>query len=267
MDTTANDLATSDFAKLERGYAAPFCTGSGVISSALFQPSEYSLWHLSAELAAGAEIAWGAVSHGDEAIYLLDGVLDVQGTPCKPGSAILIEADVRCVARAVTPCRLLHFGPSTATTPTNGLLDPPATTDRVVHIVAAESVSGTGVRFFSDGSCPTCRVAFFIVDLPEPLTVGSHKHSEDEIIHVTIGELKVGRLRVKPGMSIAVPADRRYGFRTDGPVQYLNYRAAPSTVTHAPGSEPELETRERTERLRAMRELGIQTVTGSKRQG
>ena len=50
----------------------------------------------------------------------------------------------------------------------------------------------------------------------EPYVVGSHLHSEDEIIHVLSGALQVGPRKVSAGMSIAIPGQQRYGFRTDG---------------------------------------------------
>jgi hypothetical protein len=39
-------------------------------------------------------------------------------------------------------------------------------------------------------------------------------------------------------MSVAIPAGRRYGFRTPGPYRFINYRRDASTFTGAPGSEP-----------------------------
>ena len=90
--------------------------------------------------------------------------------------------------------------------------------------------------------CPTCRIVFFRIDgKGEPYAVGSHLHSEDEIIHVLSGALQVGRHRIEPGMSVAIPANERYGFRTTGPFSFLNYRADASTYTLAPGTEPVLE--------------------------
>jgi hypothetical protein len=49
-------------------------------------------------------------------------------------------------------------------------------------------------------------------------------HSEDEIIHVLDGELLVGPLVIGPGTSIAIPAERRYSFRTRAGFRFVNYR-------------------------------------------
>src|SRR5262249_50307035 len=93
-------------------------------------------------------------------------------------------------------------------------------------------------------SCPTCRIAFFRIDSnsEEPWVASSHMHSQDEIIHVLSGALQMGRDTVGAGMSVAIPGNHRYGFRTSGKFAFLNYRSDVSTTTTTPGSEPILET-------------------------
>jgi len=78
-----------------------------------------------------------------------------------------------------------------------------------------------------------------------------HSHSEDEIIHVTSGELRLGRSAVGPGMSVAIPAGYRHGLRTPGSLSYLNYRRDASTYTGMPGTEPIMEGYETSRRFRA----------------
>jgi hypothetical protein len=95
---------------------------------------------------------------------------------------------------------------------------------------------------FTDSTCPTCRIAVFLGESSHALTAASHVHSEDEIIHVLSGELRFGRELISPGTSVAIPKNLRYGFRTEGPFRFLNYRRDVSNVTLAPGSEPFLET-------------------------
>ncbi len=122
-----------------------------------------------------------------------------------------------------------------------------------MHIVQPEDASsvhfsgGDGATsvYFSDGTCPTCRVTLFLYDgsvFSDGYVGASHFHSQDEIIHVLEGELHFGPLTVPPDASIAVPRDLRYSFRTSGPFRYLDYRADVSTAVVAPGSEPVVET-------------------------
>src|SRR5438874_552137 len=103
---------------------------------------------------------------------------------------------------------------------------------------AARCSTPTGIRSGrSTPGCPCepCRITFFKVSAPDARTAASHVHSEDEIIHVLSGELRVGPNVVAAGTSVAIPGNYRYGFRTPGPFSFLNYRRDASTYTAAPG--------------------------------
>jgi hypothetical protein len=49
-------------------------------------------------------------------------------------------------------------------------------------------------------------------------------------------------MTVEAGQTLYVPADHRYGFRTTGPFDFVNYRADVSSITHDPKEPPRLET-------------------------
>src|SRR6185437_12478216 len=114
--------------------------------------------------------------------------------------------------RSLGSTRVVHFGPMATTSPCDGPLGAASEYGRGVHVGTREEVPT--IRFgeqvgiyFGDGTCPTCRVAFFLIDgtaLSAPYNGTSHVHSEDEIIHVISGEVRVGPLAVAAGMSIAV---------------------------------------------------------------
>ncbi len=234
----------------ELSYQAPYCRARGDVRSARFQPQGYGLWKVSSELGAGAELEWDA-GHGDEAIFVLSGRLQVGEKTCSDEGVVIVEAGVPGVVRAVERSQLLHFGPVEHASPTEGPWGPASTEGRGFHVLTAEEaeVLRTGsVTFYSDGSCPTCRVAFFMVNHLGDVDgrVGpSHKHSESEIIHVLDGTMQVGPQTVDAGSSVAVPGERRYRYTTPGPLRFINYRRDAATFVNAPGSEPELETRER----------------------
>jgi quercetin dioxygenase-like cupin family protein len=193
---------------------------------------------VSAELRAGASLNWDG-AHGDEALYILEGTIEAAGTECGADGSIVIEAGAPGTVRAVTDTKLLHVGSTTE----------PAVSDGAgMHVV--DAAGGRHVRFeghpienvyFADSTCPTCQVVLFTVSCDEAHTAASHLHSEDEIIHVLDGELQVGPQTVKAGMSVAIPAGRRYGFRTPGAYKFINYRNDASTFTGAPGSDPVVE--------------------------
>jgi mannose-6-phosphate isomerase-like protein (cupin superfamily) len=245
----------------ENGYRAPACEADGPAQSTLFQPEGYSLWEVEAELGTGAELRWSS-QHGDEVLFILDGAMEVDGQICEPKAAAIIEAGVAATARAVTPSKVVHFGPTSVNAPSAGLYGPAPTEGRRVHVARPDDATrvgsddGPGAVYYADSSCPTCRLAFFEVSGPAPQVVGSHTHSEDEIIRVTSGELRLGRTRVGPGMSVAIPGGYRYGFRTPGAFSFLNYRRDVSTYVAAPGSEPMVEGAAAARRMRSADELG-----------
>ncbi len=252
-----SDVHLGDFEPRQDGYVAPNCVVRGGARSALFHPVDYSLWQVVGTLEAGTELEW-LPGHGDEALFVLNGAVDVDGVGILSSGTVFVEAGVPARLRATELTQVAHFGPADHEPPVTTAPGIPAASDRGTHVFSTARDASQIVfpdvttSYFGDGSCPTCRIAFFEVDgtrATDGYTSPSHVHSEDEIIHVLEGELRVGQLAVTAGMSIAVAARRRYGFRTPGGYRFLNYRRATSFFTRAPGSEPFLET---VEVLRAM---------------
>jgi quercetin dioxygenase-like cupin family protein len=217
----------------------------------LFHPEGYSLWKLTGALHAGAELEWGS-DHGDEGIFVLSGELEFDGKHFGVDGAIIIEAGVIGMVRATADTRLLHFGPIETQPPSNGPLGPPAVEGRHVHVFNgddAEAIRTGKVTFYSDGACPTCRIALFTVDRSsssEPrVSSKSHKHSTDEIIHILAGTMNVGPITIPAGQGIAVPGDLRYGYTATPDLRFINYRRDAATSVQNPGDEPWLESRSR----------------------
>lgn len=245
-------------------YPASTCTARGNARGVSFYPQGFSLWRIVGELSPGDELEWGT-AHGEEGIYIVDGALEHKGDRAEAGSGILIEAGTPTVVRACTDTRLVHFG-CLGDGPTGGGLRPKPEPGHQVHVVTpeqAEVIAAPGypvATFFADGSdCPSCGIAMFTIDgraIEGEYVASSHVHSEDEIIHVTEGELKVGSLRVSSGMSIAVPSSLRYGFRTSGPFRFINYRPDLSTYLGSPGTEPILETVATLRNFRSTQDMG-----------
>ncbi len=253
---SVNTVVIEETQDLTDGYHAPWCVANGPARSALFRPDGDTLWNVTAELVAGTELEWDTV-HGDEAIFVLSGDLEVNGRRCGPEGVVIVESGVPATIRAVVDTSLLHFGPASPEPPSDGPIGPAAPDGHSVRVLTAEEAETlrTGVlTFYTDGSDPTCRMAFFLNDgnhSDAARSVGSHKHSADEIIHVVEGSISLGPSTVAAGRSVFVPGDRRYGFRTPGRLRFLNYRRDVSTVVHTPGTEPEIESRARTAALHA----------------
>jgi len=225
----------------------------------MFHPEGYSLWKVMAELHAATELHW-QTNHGDEVLFVLSGELELDGKRCDPDGVVIVEAGVPAQVRALDGAHLLHFGSMDIEPPSSGPLGPPASDGRSAYVIdSTEAMAKTAgsTIFYADGSSPTSRIAFFIVDARhrhEPRTIASHKHSEDEIIHMLDGEINVGRVSVSAGQAFAVPGEHRYGFRSHGPFRFINYRRDISTVVHGVDEEPELETIGRMRRLMSVRQ-------------
>ena len=93
---------------------------------------------------------------------------------------------------------------------------------------------GTSGGLHADARCPTCEVWLHENTMPgmpdeaarELGDRGVHSHSEDEIIFVTRGSMRLGNRLYGPGTALAIAADTMYSF-TPGPdgLSFINFRA------------------------------------------
>jgi mannose-6-phosphate isomerase-like protein (cupin superfamily) len=232
-------------------YRPRHCAVEGSVTGVLFAPEGVGLWCGQAHVTEGAALTWNG-DHGDHAVYVLSGGLTADRTFAGSGAVVVVEANASARVTAVTDTTIIHFGPNDPSTRHDGLLGPPAGAGSGVHVIAPGEASalrfaGDGATsvYYRDGTCTGCRITVFLYDgsaFVDGYVGASHVHSEDEIMHVLDGELRVGPLVVKPGQGIAVPGGVRYSFRTPGPYRYVTYRADVSTAVVEPGSDPVLET-------------------------
>ncbi len=116
------------------------------------------------------------------------------------------------------------------------------------HVPRDDALTESGLSggMHADSQCPTCSVWLHengFPGAPEPATpeeqsVGVHSHSEDEIIFVVSGEIRLGRKLYPAGTAIAIAADTLYSF-TAGPdgMRFINFRAGqPSDIHFANGN-------------------------------
>ncbi|MEO5839559.1 MAG: hypothetical protein ABIQ73_01505 [Acidimicrobiales bacterium] len=203
---------------------------SGVTWSKRISPEDYSLCLVVSQFADGAVMQWGT-EHGDEAVCVLEGELEVDGRRCPPGGAVVVEAGVACTATAIGATRVAHYGPTDPTPPADGLLGPARQDGRCVHVVGDGGWFRAGNDTYSqtwwaDSSCPTCRICVFRIEHPDSDDPDlPHHHTQDEIIFVLEGELRLGSYRCPAGTAISIPAHMRYSLRSDGTAfKFLNYR-------------------------------------------
>lgn len=104
--------------------------------------------------------------------------------------------------------------------------------------------SGASGGMHADSACPTCEVWLHENHFParpqpsrEEEARGVHAHTEDEIIFVTSGQIRLGNRLHGPGTALAVAANTLYTF-TAGPegLSFVNFRAqCPSDIRFADG--------------------------------
>jgi hypothetical protein len=109
--------------------------------------------------------------------------------------------------------------------------------DRVPRVGAAGG-SQTGMALHANAQCPTCQVWLHENDFGAAGgEVAVHSHSEDEVIFVRAGSIRLGKREHGPGTAIAIAANTKYGF-TAGPegLSILNFRGAAPTYVSGDGS-------------------------------
>lgn len=210
------------------GYQAPTVRVTGEVVSDLFAPDGFSLWLAAAGLQAGATLSWEG-NHGDEALYVLDGVVEVEGVQCPSGGVVLIESGVAASVTALSAASVLHFGPHDPLPPV-GPYGAPSLSDHRVHVIGPGGThavvdSERDTRFYADSTCTGCRITLFMTGRFGEQRPRPHSHSEDEILYILRGGIALGRREVPPGSAMAVQGGRRYAFSSSAlGYSMLNYR-------------------------------------------
>jgi quercetin dioxygenase-like cupin family protein len=212
-------------------YPVGSCQVTALRRATWTSPEEYALWMCRAEIGPGATMAWTA-AHSDEGVYVIEGELTVGDQPCPAGGAVIIESGVAITAKSPIGATIIHVGSADVVPPADGPLGSPAPAQHV-HVVGPEGWYQSGSKdrveaiWFADSTCPTCRIAFFTVrSKPAPFWAGpAHSHTQDEIIHVLEGSVRLGAREYGPGTTLCVPGDVHYALSFgEGGALFTNYR-------------------------------------------
>ncbi len=249
------EVVNPDRRSTPKAFAAPHCRleGSGRCFAA--SPPDASIWMSTLELDEGAALRWDP-SHGDEALYVESGELVVDGRICGAGGAIVIEARACPTVEVRVTSRVVHMGARDGARdggvavekirpgPSAGGTDRNAS---AFHLVGPRGTfeaiePGRETRFFADATCPHCSLWLLYTARTFAYESPVHSHSQDELIHVLRGEVRIGSLVAGPGASVFIAADQPYQFRS-GPegFAFLNYRRAASLMTIRPTGEQIIE--------------------------
>ena len=211
--------------------------GSGTVETRRLFGKDGQSIHLNAHiLAPGSPIELRG-EPADHIAYVWKGSASTQGVDLRAGSSVTIEFGATVVLTA---------GDQGATLIVFNLTERGANarSGQHVHILPSEAVPrGSGFRgrttmagaMFSNATCPTCSVWLHETSyLVAGEVVGVHSHSEDEVIFVIDGTIRLGNRDCGPGTALSIAADVKYGFASgEGGLSFINFRGSPPTYTSA----------------------------------
>jgi hypothetical protein len=189
------------------------------------------------DVAAGAGLTFHA-EDADVALFVWKGAVTAGGAMLTEKSSAVVErgSSLRIEAGA--------DGASVLAFNLNG--DEGARTGGHVHLLPRERVpqtealggnEGIGGALHADAQCPTCSVwlhenSYAMADKETAV----HSHSEDEVIFVHTGSIRLGNRLYGPGTALAIAADTKYGFHSgpDG-LGFVNFRGTSPTYTSGDG--------------------------------
>lgn len=222
----------------------PGISGGGE-SSVYLDPGQFPLRLHLHRLSAGDEARLGPMDC-DCVGFVWHGEVEAGGHTLKAGSSIIAEkGQAISIKGTAQETDLLVFASSA-----------PVQSDSAgghVHILPSGRVprsdnlgGGTDAAgaIHADSDCDSCDVWLhenhFGGGMPlssEDEKRGVHSHTEDEIIFVTDGQMRLGNKLVGPGTALAIAADTLYSF-TPGPdgLSFVNFRASkPGDIRFASG--------------------------------
>jgi hypothetical protein len=202
---------------------------SGVRWAKVLSPDDYELQLIVADLEPGASLQWPPL-HGDEGVYVESGELQINGSTCPEGGALILESGSSETVTATRDTRIVHCRPKSTEPPTDGLYGAPDVDHHSVHVVGdngwfqSGQQEGVLATWFADSTCRRCRIAFFRVDHPSGFAGNFHSHSQDEIIYVLTGSVQLGPREYGPGTALNIPGDVPYRVSYPNGAEFLNYR-------------------------------------------
>lgn len=167
--------------------------------------------------------------------YVWRGGVSAAGKTLVSGSSLVVEhgASLDIVSTEETSQLVTFTAAVPAASPRAGghvHLMPTEQVPRFGDIAAGSALSG---GLHADAACPTCCVwlhenSFAAPDPNAPAVdpeAGIHSHTEDEVIFVTSGQMRLGPRLYGPGTALAIAATTMYSFLT-GPagLSFINFR-------------------------------------------
>lgn len=184
----------------------------------------------------------------DRVVYVWRGEVEAGGHALVAGSSLIIEhgRSLELTNAGRQEALLLVFSAARpAAAPRAGGNVHFLPVERVPRTGPPEGTEGVRGGMHADSACATCDVWLHENHLPgSPMpssraeTRGIHSHTEDEVIFVTDGQIRLGMKLYGPGTAIAIASGTLYSF-TPGPdgVSFVNFRAGmPGDIQFADGT-------------------------------
>ncbi len=209
-------------------------TSPGVESRAMLAGSTDPIHLLAHRLDAGASMTVSA-DKADVALFVWKGSVSAGGQELGEKASAIVERG-RSLQLAAGPdgASIIAFQLSAGSGNSGGhvhLLP----SDRVPRTHAMGGNEGIGGALHADAGCPSCSVwlhenSYAMADKETAL----HSHSEDEVIFVHTGSIRLGNRVYGAGTALAIAADTIYGFHSgpDG-LGFVNFRGTSPTYTSA----------------------------------
>jgi hypothetical protein len=232
-------MAKVSIATVDKAAQVPSPKGAGAVASrALFAGPGQPIHLRVHELGAGASLEFVAGA-AEIALFVWKGSLVAGGTVLAEKSSAVIEGtmSLRVVAGpAGAEVLAFNLGAAEKNGRSGGhvhLLP----RDRVPCTEALGGNEGIGGALHADAQCPTCSVwlhenSYAMADKETAV----HSHSEDEVIFVHTGSIRLGNRIYGPGTALAIAAGTKYGFFSgpDG-LGFVNFRGTSPTYTSGDG--------------------------------
>jgi hypothetical protein len=174
---------------------------------------------------------------GDRMIFVWQGEVQAGGRKLAPRSSATVEFGASLTATAGKDgAQVLEFSMTQ-----RGPVQRPG---GHVHLMPDEQVSrmistsGAGMSLHADSQCPTCTVWLHENQYWKPdVETALHYHTEDEVMFVTGGSMRIGKRVYPPGTALAIAANTKYEFFSgpDG-LAFVNFRAISPTYVKADGT-------------------------------
>ncbi len=230
------DAATGQFP----ASAGLTCAGEVAVHDMVTEPDE-SIHLRVYDLAPGARIGIRRPPTG-HALYLWEGSATTNGEALAVGSAVIVEHGGEATIVATSPgAKIAHFQRNPAF---------PETLTKAgghVHVVPPEGIvkcpvsqSDAEYVIWADSSCPTCDLWLHQTHMPRPTTQGGHHfHTEDEVVFLVGGGMRLGNRTLQPGTALAIAANTIYGFGVpEGGTRFINFRCKESFVVRTKKTKP-----------------------------